>query len=151
MFRLINLAMARSGWLHRKLTEQTNKQLLNDPDGFFRQWARASRADGTLFEENPAARAMIQAEMIEALRQGVDHILLEHKLYKRSWGFDLSNISIPVQIWHGLDDAQAAPGWSRYLAARIPNNETHFVAGEGHFSLLVNQQKAILRGLAAGG
>lgn len=150
MFRLINLAMSRSSWLHRKLTEQTNKQLLNDPDGFFKQWGRASKADGALFERNPAARAMIQAEMIEALRQGIDHILLEHKLYKRPWGFDLADISIPVHIWHGLDDAQAAPAWSRYLAEHIPRTEPHFVPDEGHFSLLVNQREAILRALGSG-
>jgi pimeloyl-ACP methyl ester carboxylesterase len=151
MFRLINFAMARSGWLHRKLTEQTNKQLRDDPDRFFKQWARASKADGLLFEGNPAARAMIQTEMVEALRQGIDHILLEHKLYKRPWGFDLANISSPVQVWHGLDDAQAAPGWSRYLAQHIPHNETHFVPSEGHFSLLVNQQVAIFQSLESQG
>ena len=150
MFRLINLAMARSSWLHCKVTEQTNEQLLNDPDRFFGQWARASKADGALFTGNPEARSMIQAEMVEALRQGIDHILLEHKLYKRPWGFELTDIPIPVHIWHGLDDAQAAPGWSRYLAEYIPSNETHFIANEGHFSLLVNQQEQILRGLESG-
>jgi pimeloyl-ACP methyl ester carboxylesterase len=149
MFRLINMAMARSAWLHRKLTEQTNKQLLNDPDGFFKQWGRASKADKALFESNPEARAMIQAEMVEALRQGIDHILLEHKLYKRPWGFELADIPSPVHIWHGLDDAQAAPGWSRHLAEQIPRSEAHFIPDEGHFSLLVNQQATILQGLGS--
>lgn len=149
MFRLVNFAMARSSWLHGRLTAQQNKRLLEAPDKFFAQWGKMSPADGRLFEDRPEVQQMIAAEMREALRQGNGHILQEHRLYKRPWGFDLDGITVLVHIWHGLADRQASPAWSRALAEEITDDETHFIPDEGHFSLLVNYQEQILRALLA--
>jgi pimeloyl-ACP methyl ester carboxylesterase len=82
--------------------------------------------------------------MQEALHQGIDAILQEHPLYKRPWDFDLEAITLPVHVWHGLADPQAAPAWSSYLAAHIPQALPHFVPDEGHFSILANCQADIL-------
>ncbi len=107
-----------------------------------------SAADGRLFQTQPDVTALITAEMREALRQGIDAILQEHPLYKRPWGFDLAEIKLPIHIWHGLADAQAAPAWSVYLAEHIPNSDTHFIPDEGHFSILANHQEEILENAA---
>ena len=147
MFRVANFLMGNSGRLHARLTQQTADQVLHEPDKFLSQWGRASKADGRLFREQPDVAALVVAEMSEALRQGTAAILQEHPLYKRPWGFDLAAIDLPVQLWHGLADVQAAPGWSEALAAALPQSQPHFVPDEGHFSILANQQAAILETL----
>jgi pimeloyl-ACP methyl ester carboxylesterase len=144
LFRMMNFFMGHSARLHRLITEQTAHQVKETPDSFFAQWGKMSAADGRLFKSRPDVTNIIAVEMREALRQGIDGILQEHPLYKRPWGFELAKIGLPVHIWHGLADAQAAPGWSVYLAKYIPNAITHFIADEGHFSILVNQQTDIL-------
>ncbi len=144
LFRLMNFFMGHSTKLHRLLTQQTADQVQHTPDKFFTQWGKMSKADGRLFQTRPDIKEIIAAEMGAALHQGIDAILQEHPLYKRPWGFDLATIQLPVHIWHGLADAQAAPAWSVYLAEHIPLAITHFVPAEGHFSILANHQASIL-------
>lgn len=147
MFRVANFLMGNSQRLHARLTQQTADLVLHEPQKFLAQWGRASKADGRLFREQPDVAALVVAEMREALHQGTAAILQEHPLYKRPWGFDLAAIDLPVQLWHGLADAQAAPAWSAALAAALPQPQTHYVPDEGHFSILANQQTAILGAL----
>ena len=145
MFRMVNFMMGHSAFLHRKLTQQTTDQILHTPDKFFEQWGMMSKEDGRLFQTHLDISDLIAAEMREAVHQGIDAILQEHPLYKREWAFALQDIKLPVHVWHGLADPQAAPAWSEYLAAHLPNAIPHFVPNEGHFSILVNQQAEILR------
>jgi len=151
LFRMVNFFMGHSATLHHRLTQQTADQVRYTPDKFFTQWGMMSKADGRLFKSCPGVREMIAIEMEEALHQGIDAILQEHPLYKRPWGFDLAAITLPVHIWHGLADPQAAPAWSAYLAAHIPRAIPHFVDHEGHFSLLANHQADILALAVNGG
>ena len=144
MFRMVNFFMGHSATLHRRLTQQTANQLAQDPAKFFAQWGMMSKADGRLFADKPAVIDLITNEMQEAVHQGIEAILQEHPLYKQPWGFALQEITIPVHVWHGLADVQAAPAWSRYLLAHIPDTIDHFIPDEGHFSILVNQQEAIM-------
>ena len=132
LFRLINFFMGSSPKLHRRITEQTAVQVQDTPEKFFTQWGRMSPADGRLFQSRPAVREMIAAEMQEALHQGIDAILQEHPLYKQPWGFELTEIALPVHVWHGLADV--------HISQDVP----HFVPNEGHFSILANYQADIL-------
>ncbi len=147
LFRMMNFFMGHSSKLHRLLTQQNAVQVRETPDKFFAQWGMMSKADGRLFQTRPDIVKLIAAEMKEALHQGINAILQEHPLYKRPWGFDLADINLSVHIWHGLADVQAAPAWSEYLVAHIPNSVPHFVPAEGHFSILANHQGDILEPL----
>ena len=125
--------------------------MTHTPDQFFEQWGRASQADGALFQARPEIREIVAAEMAEAAARGLDGILHEHALYKRPWGFDLGEIRLPVHVWHGLADPQAVPAWGEALVAQLANPISRFMAGEGHFSLLVNCQREILAAIIVNG
>ena len=144
MFRMVNFLMGHSPVLHRALTRQMSQQIVTAPDKFFLQWSRMSAADGRLFGEQRDVVELVAAEMAEAVQQGIEGILAEHPLYKRPWGFSLKEIGTPVHIWHGLADRQAAPAWSEALVAQLPNAIPHFLADEGHFSVLVNHHRQML-------
>jgi pimeloyl-ACP methyl ester carboxylesterase len=147
MFRLVNFFVGHSTNLHRRVTQQSAEQIRNTPDKFFAQWGSVSKADGRLFQTHPDVTKRIAAEMNEALHQGIEGMLYEHPLYKRPWGFDLANISLPIHVWHGLADPQAPPAGSEFLVDHLPNAIPHFVPDEGHFSILVNHQAEILETL----
>ncbi len=144
LFRFANLLMRASPTLNRRLQQRWADQVLNTPDRFFQQWGRISPADGALFEAHPEIREMIETEMGEVARNGIEGILQEHRLYRRSWGFDLADITTAVDIWQGLADSQAAPSWAEYLASHIPNARLEVVPGAGHFSVLTRQRRDIL-------
>jgi pimeloyl-ACP methyl ester carboxylesterase len=95
----------------------------------------------------PQIRSAITASLHEAIRQGADGLLQEMKLYTLPWGFDLAEITQPVQLWHGTADDTVPILHGRTLAERLPDCETHFVEGEGHFSLPFEHMEMILQRL----
>ncbi len=55
------------------------------------------------------------------------------------WGFDVSDITIPVQLWHGAHDQFVPFQHGQWLAARIPGVEAHLSDTDGHLTLAVNR------------
>jgi pimeloyl-ACP methyl ester carboxylesterase len=60
------------------------------------------------------------------------------------WGFELSDIAVPVSIWHGDQDRIVPPSHARWLATHIPGADLHLLEGEGHISPVATPLPAIL-------
>jgi pimeloyl-ACP methyl ester carboxylesterase len=58
--------------------------------------------------------------------------------YLQPWGFDLSAIRVPVQLWHGLGDASIPAAHAKWLADRIPGIDAYFPAGDDHGTIEAN-------------
>jgi pimeloyl-ACP methyl ester carboxylesterase len=54
----------------------------------------------------------------------------------RPWGFDLGDITVPVAIWQGRQDAMVPFAHGEWLAAHVPGAEAHLLDDEGHVSLV---------------
>lgn len=65
--------------------------------------------------------------------------------FVRPWGFDIEEISKPVELWQGNDDFMVPHAHGYWLESKIPTATLNFVAGEGHISLGQNQRDAILQ------
>jgi pimeloyl-ACP methyl ester carboxylesterase len=57
----------------------------------------------------------------------------------KSWGFELSDIRVPVLLLQGTDDLMVPPTHGRWLAERIPGVEAEISETEGHLTLLANR------------
>jgi pimeloyl-ACP methyl ester carboxylesterase len=97
----------------------------------------------------PGSHDVLFQSMREALRQGGTGVTDDFRLVANNWGFPLQDIQCKVFIWHGEADNMITPSMSRYLAARIPNNETNFVPEEGSL-LIYSRWRDILSRVAAG-
>jgi pimeloyl-ACP methyl ester carboxylesterase len=51
------------------------------------------------------------------------------------WGFEPSDITVPVSVWHGIDDRTIPVGHGHLLAATIPTAQSFLLENEGHLSL----------------
>lgn len=85
------------------------------------------------------------AGMRRALSRGFDGWIDDDLAFIQEWGFDLSGITVPVQVWQGDDDFMVPHSHSRWLASNIPNAELKFVPENGHISLVVNYREEILK------
>lgn len=52
------------------------------------------------------------------------------------WGFDLADITVPVSIWQGRQDAMVPFEHGAWLAVHVPGAQAHLFDDEGHLSLV---------------
>jgi pimeloyl-ACP methyl ester carboxylesterase len=90
-------------------------------------------------------RQRFQEVVAEAFRQGGRGPAHDYGLEGRPWGIPVSDIRVPVTIWHGEDDRMVPVTQGRILAAAMPSADRNFLPGIGHFSLGVRHGKEILR------
>ena len=78
----------------------------------------------------------------------VNGLYADAALYAEPWGFRLEDIRIPVQFWHGRDDANFYYSLAEEMVARVPHGRLQIVENEGHFSLPINQAERIVAAMA---
>lgn len=85
----------------------------------------------------------------EAYRGGTKGPTHDFKLYAKSWGFQLEDISpkVRVLLFHGELDTSVPVTIARSVSERIPNCETKFFAEEGHLSVWINRFSEIIKSL----
>jgi pimeloyl-ACP methyl ester carboxylesterase len=102
-----------------------------------RLWA-AAMARGEA--ESEAAVITAHAREIAASARGMaaqrGGIVEEYRAWARPWGFALSDVSTPVDLWQGDADHLVPLEWARRLADGLPDAPLHVVGGAGHFLLL---------------
>lgn len=81
-------------------------------------------------------RQMFLASYAESLVQGVDAFAWEVQLAARSWGFSLSDIRVPIAVWHGGKDNSIPPEMGKCIAAAIPGAQMHLLPDESHLFFL---------------
>jgi len=86
----------------------------------------------------------------EAMRQGPCGILGDALLLTSCWHIPLSEIKLPVSIWHGACDKTIAVAASHKLAEHIPGSHLTIAANEGHVSMLRALGPEILTWLSTG-
>lgn len=64
--------------------------------------------------------------------------------FVQPWDFDVTKISVPVELWQGNDDFMVPHAHGYWLEKHIPNAKLMFVPGEGHISLGATKRTEIL-------
>ena len=67
------------------------------------------------------------------------------------WGFDLSEIRVPVTIWQGRHDLMVPFAHGEWLLAHVPSARSGLRSEHGHLSLVVGSIGEILDGLIEAG
>ncbi|MDX6326707.1 MAG: hypothetical protein QOK15_3061 [Nocardioidaceae bacterium] len=88
---------------------------------------------------SPAVADVLAASFRGAGLQGIvgwrDDDLL---LLRRSWGFDLGSIQVPVAVWAGSVDTMVPFSQGQWLASHVAGARAHLLEGEGHISLITD-------------
>lgn len=97
----------------------------------------------------PEVRAILEKSVREAFRQGTDGAVHELALFAAPWGFEIDQISTPLQVWHGLEDGVVPPAMGKLIVRDAKNAQLRLLAEEGHFSLPARHGAEILDALVS--
>ncbi|TCO52336.1 pimeloyl-ACP methyl ester carboxylesterase [Actinocrispum wychmicini] len=134
-------------WLLRRMCAMSASAMAKStPD---RPLGRVERqlpsADLEVFQRalsNEDARTAFVADVAESCRQGGAAMADDLLSYSRPWDFDIADITVPVHIWHGLNDPKVPVAMGHRLADRIPGATAEFVPG-GHFAALDHTERIL--------
>jgi pimeloyl-ACP methyl ester carboxylesterase len=105
-----------------------------------RGFPRVDRA--ALREMGPPAQAV--AFVKESMRQGTEGCLQDYRIFGDPWGFELGDVTAPVDIWEGAEDRTGPPDYRDLLLRALPEARLFLVPDEGHISLLAHRAEEIL-------
>lgn len=71
----------------------------------------------------------------EGLSAGFQGLKDDNLAGAKPWGFELSTIRVPLQIWHGRHDKFVPFSHGEWLARHIPKAEAHLEPNEGHVTM----------------
>ncbi|GAB4585088.1 alpha/beta hydrolase [Nocardia sp. IFM 10818] len=122
-----------------------------NPRGLMALIARMSPTDRARIADDDELLGRIADNIHMAFAQGSRGVAADlQALFARPWGFDPADITVPVHIWHGEDDANVPVADARRLADALPNHRLEIIPGTGHL-LFVDHAAAILDSITVGG
>lgn len=140
--RLLGLAR-RAPWALWAFYAVVVPYMRADPKRMDRLFTSGLSAPDLRVMERPDVRQMQAAMLLEVFRSGYRGEVQEMRIAARPWGLPLSEISMPVHLWSGDQNALVPPGHIRYLASAIPTARAHMLTGAGAY-LLVDHMEEIL-------
>jgi pimeloyl-ACP methyl ester carboxylesterase len=81
---------------------------------------------------DPDIEAMFIDDLERASRRQFRAVVNDGLLFGRHWGFELSEIEVPVRWWHGNADSIVSLGDAEDAVALIPDCQLHIRPGESH-------------------
>lgn len=85
----------------------------------------------------------------EGLKTSSDGWVDDDLALTEPWGFELSEIKVPVLLYQGSADQMAPYAHGEWLAKHLPQEKVrkHLIQGQGHFSIFLGQQNSMIEEL----
>lgn len=128
---------SRMQWLVRYLMRSAAKTMLNNPEKFLdavtRQMCPSDRVIMENVMKNENQREFLIKGIKEAYRQGSEAQFIDGQVMMstRPWGFALSEIKVPVHVWHGEEDTLVTASMASRFR-EIPNANVRMIPNAGH-------------------
>ena len=85
--------------------------------------------------------------MRRAVEKGIEGYLEDYQAFFSEWGLDLSQNTVPIQLWHGRNDSDVPFHHSVWLSEAIPHSELNLTSTDGHFSILEKHRVRVMEWL----
>ena len=116
------------------------QKLLRSPNTFAKMMASSMcPADAQLFTD-PNLQYLFMRDFQELFKNGSAGPAYDAQLVYMDWGFDLADIALPIEIFHGTADKWVPIMFSEYLTKVNKNARLHPIENEGHFCHLVHAE-----------
>jgi pimeloyl-ACP methyl ester carboxylesterase len=124
---------------HGELAERVR----SNPEALLeRLWRELPGPDQEVIRDVALRRAIARAHA-GALRASADGWIDDLVALSRRWGFRLSDITVPVLLWHGGDDVLSPVSHTKWLAKRVGTSEVVLVPDAGNFGAVTALPEAL--------
>lgn len=98
-----------------------------------------------LLEDHAMGQNLVESGR-EAYKINSDGRVDDMLSFVQPWGFELSEIDVPVFLYHGSEDRNVPFGHGEWLAKHVPHEKlkTHLLQGEGHLSIFLGPMEEML-------
>ena len=79
----------------------------------------------------------------EGFRNGWEGMAHDDVVVEQNWRFDIRDIQIPLEIWHGQLDVNVPHHAAEYIDKWLPNSHLIAVLDEGHFIMIKHSGKVL--------
>ena len=134
-------------WLVRLSLWRMAQKRRRNPEDAFIQLLNSLPEPDRLALSQPSIKPMALSASADTFRRGTRGHFHEIRLFSRPWGFDINDIQLLIQLWHGEEDKEILPITAQRQAQVLPNCQSRFIPGEGHYSLYINYNQEILKSL----
>ena len=141
-------AAGRAPWMIRFALWHWGRSQRRDAARFFEQSVGAMCAADQEVLAEPGLRNRMIANSAEIYRHGGRGLYDEALVLARRWGFTATEVTPPVQLWHGALDQVVPVSMAEYLAATLPDCRPTIQPDDGHH-LLYRRWPEILAGLVS--
>ena len=90
---------------------------------------------------NDRIRSIILRTQQDSFKEGPMGPTKEILIHYSEWGFDLKDINVFVDIFHGADDQIVPLLFSHHIQKNLPESKLNIVAEQGHFFPCVSSEK----------
>ena len=97
-------------------------------------FAKVSPAGDRALLERPEFKAMFLDDLLNGSRKQISAPLADVLLFSRPWGFELSEVKVPVHWWHGDADHIVPFEHGVHVVSRLPEAHLHVLPGESHLA-----------------
>jgi len=120
--------------LRSYLVEQRDAMLAGSPDAVA-ETLRSLLCPPDLAVLTGEVASSLHAQVEAGIADSIEGWVEDDFVFLHPWGFELADIRVPVQVWHGVQDQFVPVAHGRWLAERIPGAETRIYEEDGHLTL----------------
>jgi pimeloyl-ACP methyl ester carboxylesterase len=133
--------------LHQVVMHRLGKSLKQNPKKLLLTFKKQfPPADYAVLEQPDRLKTFCETT-IEAMRGGAKGAAYDVQLYVQEWDFDLTEIQIPLTLFHGEQDRNVPIAPIRRVLASLPTSQLITYPEEGHISLIINQFESIAKAI----
>lgn len=119
------------------------KGVLNDPENFFGQLSEKLDAEDRKVMDSDEFKTKMFSSMKEGFRQGGKASSRDIIQYMHDWKYDISKITVPVDIWHGDCDHHVPNILSEKFKPMLSDHQYYLQPGMGHYMFFTLWQNVL--------